>query len=74
MTVQKVFPLPTVGFYCTAKALALSARRPFGPTRFARGLEKFASDDQVILPTVYLDLVLLFLTPETEKKDQLRKR
>ena len=26
-TCQKVFPLPTVGFYCTVKALALSARR-----------------------------------------------
>ena len=28
LTAQKVFPLPTVGFYCTVKALALSARRP----------------------------------------------
>ena len=26
LTCQKVFPLPTVGFYCTATALALSAR------------------------------------------------
>ena len=26
LTAQKVFPLPTVGFYCTVKALALSAR------------------------------------------------
>ena len=30
LTAQKVFPLPTVGFYCTVKALALSACRPFG--------------------------------------------
>ena len=36
---QKVFPLPTVGFYCTVKALALSARGPFGPASFARGLD-----------------------------------
>ena len=27
LTAQKVFPLPTVGFYCTVKALALSASR-----------------------------------------------
>ena len=26
LTCQKVFPLPTEGFYCTVKALALSAR------------------------------------------------
>ena len=31
LTCQKVFPLPTVGFYCTVTALALSARRPLGP-------------------------------------------
>ena len=40
LTAQKVFPLPTVGFYCTVSALALSARRPFGPARFVRGLDK----------------------------------
>ena len=52
LTAQKVFPLPTVGFYCTVKALALSARRPFGPARFARGLDKcvFCFD---ILKVVY---------------------
>ena len=42
LTAQKVFPLPTVGFCCTVTALALSARRPFGPARFARGLDKGA--------------------------------
>ena len=36
LTAQKVFPLPTVGFYCTLKALALSARRQ---ARFARRLD-----------------------------------
>ena len=33
LTCQKVFPLPTVGFYCTVTALALSARWPFEPAR-----------------------------------------
>ena len=35
-----MFPLPTVGFYCTVKALALSARRPFGPA-----LDDYSDDD-----------------------------
>ena len=42
LTRQKVFPPPIVGFYCTVKALALSARRPFRPARFARGLDNHA--------------------------------
>ena len=37
---SSVFPLPTVGFYCTVTALALSVRRLFGPAPFARGLDK----------------------------------
>ena len=37
LTAQKVFPLPTVGFYCTVKALALSACR-----RRARALRAWA--------------------------------
>ena len=37
LTCQKVFPL--WGHRLPVKALALSARRPFGPVRFARGLD-----------------------------------
>ena len=37
---QKVLPHPTMGHCLTVTALALSARRPFGPARFARGLDK----------------------------------
>ena len=39
LTRQKVFPLPLWEFRLPVKALALSARRPFGPARFARGLQ-----------------------------------
>ena len=50
LTCQKVFPLPTVGFYCTVTALALSARRPFGP---ARGLDK--GDVKAMKVLIFLD-------------------
>ena len=43
LTAQKVFPLPTVGFYCTVKALALSAR----------GLDKRTLHVNVIIVTVF---------------------
>ena len=46
LTAQKVFPLPTAGFYCTVKALALSARR-LDNTLFIVGL-------LVILPILSL--------------------
>ena len=39
-TRQKVLPHPTMGHHLTVTALALSARRPFGPAQFARGLDK----------------------------------
>ena len=38
-TRQKVLPHPTMQHCLTVTALALSARRPFGPARFARGLD-----------------------------------
>ena len=39
LTRQKVFPLPAVGDRLPVTALVLSARRPFGAARFARGLD-----------------------------------
>ena len=38
---QKVLPHPTMGHCLTVTALALSAHRPFGPARLARGLDNF---------------------------------
>merc|ERR1711873_361505 len=41
LTAQKVFPPPHLWkFRLPVTALVLSARRPFGPARFARGLDK----------------------------------
>ena len=36
---QKSYPTPLWGHRLPVTALALSARRPFGPARFARGLD-----------------------------------
>ena len=40
---QKSYPTPLWGHRLPVTALALSARRPFGPARFARGLDKYVS-------------------------------
>ena len=37
---KKSYPTPLWGHRLPVTALALSARRPFGPARFARGLDK----------------------------------
>ena len=58
--VKKSSPLPLWEFRLPVKALALSARRPFRPARFARGLDKLDCKHLDLLPS---DDVLNSLPP-----------
>ena len=68
VTRQKVFPLPTVGagHRLPVTALDLSARRPFGPARFVRGLDNTIMSGLIKFAKCKSDFILLNNIPSAK--------
>ena len=68
---KKSYPTPLWGHRLPVTALALSARRPFRPARFARGLDNLYIHSIFIVKTKKSILVLSELNSLTRRKDDV---